>query len=165
MMISSDDFRVYMYINRGHEDSGDHPVYWKHDGQRFVHNKTIKLNTDTDYTLKFVFQPSLVPLTFRIGGQELELKHKKDVSIVKNFIVKWSTMDMEVTNKGSRKDLQIIMHIEDMGVFNASLQCKLYKPSDKHHAKWGEELHHIEWECIPNNEKAGFVSVTKETFR
>ncbi|XP_070578734.1 CB1 cannabinoid receptor-interacting protein 1-like [Ptychodera flava] len=164
-MIRSDDFRVYMYINKGEDDAGDHPVYWKHDGQRFANNKTIKLNTDTLYTIKFVFQPSLRPVSFQIGGQELPLKHKQDVSIVNDYVAKWTTQDMEVTNKGSRKDVQLIMHIEDKGVFNVSLQCKLYKPNDKHHARWGEELHHIEWECIPNNEKAGFVCVTKENFR
>ncbi|XP_002731584.1 CB1 cannabinoid receptor-interacting protein 1-like [Saccoglossus kowalevskii] len=164
-MIKTDDFRVYMYINRGEDDSGDHPVYWKHDGQRFAYNKTVKLNTDTKYTVKFVLQPALYPLSLSIGGNELKLEKKKEVAIVNDYIAKFNTIDMPVTEKGSRKELQIIMHIEDKGVFNGCIQTKIYKTTDKRHARWGEELHHIEWECMPNEEKAGFVTVTKESFR
>ena len=59
----------------------------------------------------------------------------------------WKTAGMAQTEKNKRTFLKLSVSLWKSGTFTTSLQTKFYPHPDVQHARWGDKLNFVEYEC------------------
>ncbi|ESP02321.1 hypothetical protein LOTGIDRAFT_205111 [Lottia gigantea] len=158
-----ENFKVTFSIKR--QDT-DEPVVHKVDGQRFARCHTVKLNVNTTYTINITIRPELVLRGLHIQGEKLEFTRIKPDKIEDDgsrFQAAWTSTGCTINKSGDRKDIVVLLEFDNLITMTTSIQVKFYEDKESNHAKWGNPLHTIEYDCGVK-EGQTFVDIIKEKY-
>ncbi|KAG8201794.1 hypothetical protein JTE90_027278 [Oedothorax gibbosus] len=139
-------------------------VYYKQDGQRFESNCTIKMNVETPYKFLISFRPALKLKSGSLKNSGLELKEESFTPEASSYTLFWTSHEVCISKSKGRDRFPLSLNVGDMGTLDVQLQCKFYGADDKSHCLWGNELHHIEYECNYKSDTLSY-DIVKEVFR
>ncbi|CAL1262649.1 unnamed protein product [Larinioides sclopetarius] len=159
--MSKDKYSLTMNIKR---DDDKALVYYKQDGERFQSNCTIKLNVETTYKFLLNFRPPLKIKSGSLKNNGLEVKEEGFTTESSSYCLLWTSNDVVVSKNKGRENFTLSLTVQDLGTLEIPLQLKFYDAKDKSHSVWGNELHHIEYECVYKKDSFSF-SIEKEMFR
>ncbi|XP_052257787.1 CB1 cannabinoid receptor-interacting protein 1-like isoform X2 [Dreissena polymorpha] len=164
-MIHVNNFKVILRMC-GLEDAI--PVHFKPDGGRFKKTNTVKLIKDTDYSVSFNTKPAMNIAKLMINGElhRLELvngKSNDEVSNGRTYKTLFTTKGFELTKSGKRREILIVIELENGVYMRVTLQCKVYAPGDKSHAQWGDKLSMIDMDCSLDPAH-NYVTILKEKY-
>ncbi|XP_015921081.1 CB1 cannabinoid receptor-interacting protein 1 [Parasteatoda tepidariorum] len=145
-------------------DDDNSVVYYKQDGQRFLYNCTIKMNVETTYKFSVNFRPPIQVKSATIKNSILDVREEEFTPESSTYALLWTTNDVCVSKKNVRDHFSLNLTIQGLGSLEIPLQFKFYKSNDKSHSVWGNDLHHIEYECSYKDE-SGIFEIGKEVFR
>ncbi|GFY54306.1 hypothetical protein TNIN_442581 [Trichonephila inaurata madagascariensis] len=159
--MSKDKYSLTVNIKR---DDDKALVYYKQDGQRFESNCTIKMNVETTYKFLLNFRPSLKIKSGSLKNCSLLVKEEEFSPEASSYSLLWTSNDVVVSKNKGRDHFTLSLTVQDLGTLEIPLQLKFYDADDKSHSVWGNELHHIEYECIYKRDIFCF-KIEKEVFR
>ncbi|GFQ64812.1 cnrip1 [Trichonephila clavata] len=159
--MSKDKYSLTVNIKR---DDDKALVYYKQDGQRFESNCTIKMNVETTYKFLLNFRPSLKIKSGSLKNCALLVKEEEFSPEASSYSLLWISNDVVVSKNKGRDHFTLSLTVQDLGTLEIPLQLKFYDANDKSHSVWGNELHHIEYECIYKRDMFSF-NIEKEVFR
>ncbi|CAB3404599.1 unnamed protein product [Caenorhabditis bovis] len=141
------------------EYGSDDPLAFKMDGHRFDGAlRTLKWSADQTYTVKIVTRPATEVIYVNISGTDISMKKEK----LGEYSGQWNTGNAEISKRGTRKPLVIIIKFEPEGSLRYEFQSKVYPKNDSH-AVWGHKMNGIEWKCSAGDD--GIVHILDENFR
>lgn len=145
----------------------DQVVCFKQDGQRFEQAHTIKMNVGTQYQLAFILRPATHVDKLMINGEihKFEVvKGKMDEhEDERKYVAMFSSHGYDLSKSGKRKELLIVLELDNGVYMKISLQLKLYKAGETTHCQWGNKLSAVEYECQIDSGH-NYVKVLKEKF-
>ncbi|XP_052769114.1 uncharacterized protein LOC128209214 [Mya arenaria] len=158
-------FKLTLRVS-GREDG--RPVHFKQDGQRFEHAHTVKLNASTDYEMKFTIKPAIHIDKLMINGElhKMEvcgLGEEADAADGRTYTTTFTTVGIEQCKSGKRREVLIVLELENGVYMKVILQCKLYPVGETSHASWGNTLNAFEIDCSLTTAH-NYVTVTKEKY-
>ncbi|XP_045165212.2 uncharacterized protein LOC123529072 [Mercenaria mercenaria] len=158
------DFKLTVRINA--RETGD-AVCFKHDGQRFEQMHTVKLNANTEYELIFTLHPAQYIEKLLIDGEhhKVEICHddKDEYEDIRTYKTHYETVGYDVCKRGKRKELLLVLELENGVYMKIAIQCKLYKAGETNHSHWGQKLAGLELGC-KMEEGHNYVQVLKEKY-
>ncbi|GIY55241.1 hypothetical protein CEXT_333221 [Caerostris extrusa] len=160
----SKDISKYSLTVNIKRDDGKALVYYKQDGERFESNCTIKMNVETTYKFLLNFRPPLKIKSGSLKNSGLEVKEEGFTPEASSYSLLWTSNDVVVSKNKGRDHFTLSLTVQDLGILEIPLQLKFYSANDKSHSVWGNELHHIEYDCIFKKDLFSF-SIEKEMFR
>ncbi|XP_045213276.2 uncharacterized protein LOC123564065 [Mercenaria mercenaria] len=164
MLVMATEFKLIFRMTA--RAAGD-VVCFKQDGQRFDQTHTVKLNTDTEYDLKFTLKPAIYVDKLMINGElhklELCTDIKDESEDVRTYRTQYETVGHDVTKKGKRKELLFVLELENGVYMKISLQCKLYKVGETDHSHWGQKLTTVDMDC-KMEEGHNYVTIMREKY-
>ncbi|OWA50034.1 putative CB1 cannabinoid receptor-interacting protein 1 [Hypsibius exemplaris] len=138
------------------------PVYFKSDGQRFANPQTIKFQQDETYNVEITVRPVIPIEQFQLQDEKISLE-KINKSLDPNALTYagiWKTTGFPVTDKNKREQLKLTISLWNKGTLTASLQSKFYEHTETQHARWGDKLTFVEFECTVSAD--GSLTVLKQ---
>ncbi|GFT25557.1 hypothetical protein NPIL_59961 [Nephila pilipes] len=159
--MSKDKYSLTINIKR---DDDKALVYYKQDGQRFESNCTVKMNVETTYKFLLNFRPPLKIKSGSLKNCGLLVKEEGFSPEASSYSLLWTSNDVTVSKNKGRDRFTLSLTVQDLGTLEIPLQLKFYDVDDKSHSVWGNELHHIEYECIYKKDIFSF-NIEKEVFR
>ncbi|XP_013778670.1 CB1 cannabinoid receptor-interacting protein 1-like isoform X1 [Limulus polyphemus] len=159
--MEKNNFKVMLYIKK---DTENEQVFFKTDGQRFSTDKTIKLTVDTSYGFSVITRPPQIIQNISVMGTNVNTTEMTGDSSSLTYTFSWPSTGTQLTTKGKRDILPVVLEVKDNGSLTMNLQIKFYKLEDKQHYTWGTPLNHIEFEC-ESKSGTSFVDIVKQTYR
>lgn len=159
----SSQLKVLLFLRQKEGGGG---VCYKHDGERFDHPHTLKLNQDTDYII--TVQSPLLLRDLMIQGEKYELKEVRPETGKKSddnlrFSAVFNTSGFAVEKRNNRKNVTVVLMFDGDVTLTTLLQCKFYPQSETDHSRWGNALSWIEYDCRLTEGQSG-VLINKELF-
>ncbi|XP_043226131.1 CB1 cannabinoid receptor-interacting protein 1-like isoform X2 [Amphibalanus amphitrite] len=145
------------------KEPGGQPLFYKSDGQRFAREKTVKLNTHCQYRMDLSFTPPREVEAVNFGGENLEFHEVTRDSTASAYSTFFHTQDFDMTKKGHRREVPVMVTLKDVGEMRLVIQVKCYDRDNVQHSEWGSNFHCIEYLCEELDCRA--VDIVKETFR